>query len=570
MLLAGSATGGGTDRDRIEARLSSSPGRPNRVRTAVIRTTHPIALEAALAAVVAATLAALLTWLGPPGSDLAAHVYQSSLFHERGFTLWNNFWYSGRYSFVTYSTLYYPLASLLGIRLLAVASIATAALAFTVVVARQWGPAARWSNRSFAVVWAGIVLSGAFPFALGIALALLALLSLQAGARGRFALLAALTLAASPVAFALLAVLLLASAMESRWTRAQLSAPAATIAAIGLVEVLLWRLFPGNGRYPFSGQELAAASVFCLIGIGMTWRVPAARMLRWIFVVYLMACVAVYLVPSDVGENIARLRFAAIPIAILALALRQWRPLLPCLVALGLAMAWNVSPLAASFSKGRSDPAAVAAYWAPTISFLRAHLTPDYRVEAVDTSGHWPAEYLPSAGIPIVRGWFRQNDFPQNSLLYRKPGRAAYLRWLRSLGVRYVVLPDASLDYSAQHEAKLLAGGTSGLPIVYRSAHTTVFEVPSPTPLVTGPGRARVLALEHARLLVKVGAPGSYRVAASWSPYWKTNRGCLARLQDGMIELTVKDAGVVKLTVDVSARAALATLEGRRPRRCAP
>src|SRR5246127_3086678 len=131
---------------------------------------HPLVSEALLSACAAASIAAALAWLGPPGTDLAAHAYQRTLFLEHGFTLWNNFWYSGRYSFVTYSTLYYPLAALLGIRLLAVASVATAALAFTVVVARQWGPAARWSNRSFAVVWAGTVLSGAFPFALGVAL----------------------------------------------------------------------------------------------------------------------------------------------------------------------------------------------------------------------------------------------------------------------------------------------------------------------------------------------------------------------------------------------------------------
>src|SRR5262249_1847291 len=161
----------------------------------------------------------------------------------------------------------------------------------------------------------------------------------------------------------------------------------------------------------------------------------------WIFVVYLGACIAVYLVPSEVGENIARLRFAAIPICILALSLRHWRPLLPCLVALGLAVAWNVSPLAASYTKG-DDPAADAAYWASTLSFLHAHLTPAYRVEAVDTAGHWAAEYLPSAGIPIVRGWFRQDDYPHNGLLYQRPGVSAYVRWLRSLGVRYVVLPD--------------------------------------------------------------------------------------------------------------------------------
>jgi hypothetical protein len=539
------------------------------VRTAAIRTSQPVAAEAALAATVAAALAAVIAWLGPPGSDLAAHVYQSALFHDRGFTLWNNFWYSGRYSFVTYSVLYYPLAALLGIRLLAVASVATAALAFTVVAARQWGPAAKWSNRSFAVVWAGIVLSGAFPFALGVALALLALWALQAGARGRFALLAALTLAASPVAFVLLAVLLLGTAIASYRPGARLVTPVATIAAIGVVEILLWRLFPTNGRFPFSGEELAAAAIFCLIGVTLTWRVPTARELRWIFVVYLGACVAVYLVPTGVGENIARLRFAAIPISILALSLRNWRPLLPCLVALGLAVSWNVTPLVASYTKGRSDPAADAAYWAPTIGFLRAHLTPDYRVEAVDTVGHWPAEYLPSAGIPIVRGWFRQDDFAHNDLLYHRPKASAYVRWLRSLGVRYVVLPDAALDYSARHEAALLASGRSGLRVVLRSAHTTVFAVPSPTPLVTGPGKATVTRLGHAGLAVDVRAPGRYRIATSWSPYWQANRGCLTRSTDGMVWLTVGSAGPVTLSVDVTAKAALATLEGKNPRRCA-
>src|SRR5205814_2837449 len=104
------------------------------------------------------------------------------------------FWYAGRYSFVTYSVLYYPLAALLGLRPLAVATVSTSSLAFAVVVGRQWGPAVRWSSRTFAVVWAGIVLSAAFPFALGAALALLAMWALQARKLWRFALFAALTL----------------------------------------------------------------------------------------------------------------------------------------------------------------------------------------------------------------------------------------------------------------------------------------------------------------------------------------------------------------------------------------
>src|SRR5438067_9847565 len=128
---------------------------------------HPLLREALLSAAAAASIAALLAWLGPPGTDLAAHAYQRTLFLQHGFTLWNNFWYAGRYSFVTYSVLYYPLAAWLGIRLLAVATIALAASAFTAVAWHEWGPAARWSSRTFALVWAGIVLSAAFPFALG-------------------------------------------------------------------------------------------------------------------------------------------------------------------------------------------------------------------------------------------------------------------------------------------------------------------------------------------------------------------------------------------------------------------
>ena len=116
---------------------------------------HPLLREAVLSAAAAAGIAAVLAWLGPPGTDLAAHAYQRTLFLEHGFVLWNNFWYAGRYSFVTYSLLYYPLAALLGIRLLAVATIALAALAFAVVLWRQWGATTRWSSRSFAVVWAG-------------------------------------------------------------------------------------------------------------------------------------------------------------------------------------------------------------------------------------------------------------------------------------------------------------------------------------------------------------------------------------------------------------------------------
>jgi hypothetical protein len=525
--------------------------------------------EAYVAAGVAAALAAALAWFGPPGSDFAAHLYQSGVFHDHGFAVWNNFWYAGRYSFVTYSIVYYPLAAVLGIKLLAVASVATAALAFGVVAAREWGPAARWSNRSFAVVWAGIVLSGAFPFALGAALALLALWALQAGRRGRFAVLTVLVLATSPVAFVLLAVILAGIGLSRAPRGAELTLPLVTLAVATAVELMLLRLFPAGGRFPFSPSEFAAACGFCCLGILLTWRVRTAGVLRWTYVVYLVACTAAFLVPSSLGGNVARLRYAAIPIAILTLSLRRWRPLPVALLVLALAVSWNLRPLAASYVNASADPAADPAYWAPAVQFLHGNLSPSYRVEAVDTVGHWPAAYLPAAGIPIARGWYRQNDFPRNDLLYAKFDRSGYVAWLRSLGVRYVVLPDAPLDYSAQEEGALVAGGHSGLRQVFRSAHTTIYAVPAPRGIVTGPGSPRVLSLDEHEMTLSLAGPGRYRIAANWSPYWSSSAGCLSERADGTVRLTTSHGGVVTLDFLLNARGALAALEGNSEQRCA-
>src|SRR6476620_11550982 len=157
--------------------------------------------EAVLCTGIAAVAASLLVWLAPPGGDLAAHEYQRSLFLVHGFTLWDNFWYAGRYAFVNYSVLYYPLAALVGIGLLSVLTVALAAGAFARLLERECGPAAPWGGRSFALLWPVVILAAELPLALGVALALLCLLALQAGRRWTGAALIVLTLTASPVAF---------------------------------------------------------------------------------------------------------------------------------------------------------------------------------------------------------------------------------------------------------------------------------------------------------------------------------------------------------------------------------
>ena len=538
--------------------------------TAQGATLRPSALtrEALAASGAAAIVSALLVWMGPPGSDLAAHLYQRAVFLQHGFELWNNFWYAGRYSFITYSLLYYPLAAWLGIRLLAVATISAAALAFAIVVLRQWGVKARWSSRTFAIVWAATVLTAAFPFALGAALALVAIVALQRRHVWRFALLAVLTMAASPLAFLLLALVLAGLAIGRRTERRMLIGAGLAVGTLGLIEVALWRIFPNDGRYPFSIWELLGALVFCGFGIVLSWRIEGSKLLRFVFPVYAVACIVAYLVPSALGDNVLRVRYVAFPVAVLLLTLRDWRPRLLAFVALGLALSWNVSPLVGSLEAAGGDPSASASYWAPAIGYLHRHLTPSYRVEAVDTSGHWPAYYFPRAGIPLARGWYRQDDFPQNAILYGNFGPKAYLAWLRGLGVRFIVLSSAPPDYSSDAESELLQSGRIYLPIVFATPTLTIYAVPSPRPIVTGPGSSRVVAMHDAGLTLRVAKPGLYRIAVRYTPYWHASAGCVTAGKDGMIRLRAAGPGLVKMTFRIDPSQVLAEMAGSHPKAC--
>jgi hypothetical protein len=200
------------------------------------------------------------------------------------------------------------------------------------------------------------------------------------------------------------------------------------------------------------------------------------------------------------------------------------------------------------------------------VAYFRANLSPSYRVEVVDTAEHWPAAYLPDAGIPIVRGWYRQSDFPQNELLYdSKLGGHAYRRWLRTMAVRYVLLTDAPADYSSRREAALIRSGKSGLVPVKYLQHMTVYELPNATPLITGPGGATVMWLWPQRLVTSVDAPGTYRVRIRWSPYWHSSTGCVSRTADGLTKITTHETGLIELRFGVSVRRGLQTLAGTIP-----
>jgi len=431
-----------------------------------------------------------LVWFGPPGSDAAAHVYQAWLFRHHGFVLWDNYWYSGRYTFATYSWLYYPLAVVVGIKLLAALSAGVAAAAFARVVAYR--PAAI----SFGLVWGAFVLSGAYPFMLGVAFALLALTCTRyiPGTylvRGlAFFALAALAWAASPLALLLLLVVV---AGLRRWRAVLVLLPLVALQAVLLL------VFRNPGHFPFSWQEAAAAALFCVGAIALT----PGRPIRGVFVAWLVLVALSFAFPSTLGENVARLRFLALPLALLVL---RGRPLAFAAPLALVAAAYNVSPLVWSFVKGNDERADHASYWAPAIAFLRAHNTPDFRVNALDTVGHWEAACLPEAGIPITRGWFRQDDFPENAVLYHRLDFATYVRWLHERGVRYVLVPRDRLDYSSKREPPLAAK----LHFVTWAGPVAIYELPHATPIAPG---ARVLRLTHDAITLRIPRRGRYPVS---------------------------------------------------------
>jgi hypothetical protein len=449
------------------------------------------------------SVAAVLVIFGPPGSDLAAHEYQRWFFLEHGFSIWDNSWYSGRYVFVTYSWLTYPLAALLGVEFLLVLSLGLGAAMFAALV--RYRPAA-WA---FAVVWGCFALSAAVPFALGVAFGLAGLVTAcsragealrpSGGRLAAFAVLAALTWASSPLALLLLVVVLLGLRL---WTPLAIALPFVAL------QIVLTVLYPNAGHFPFSWQEAAAAAVFCVGAIAFA-RPP----LRGVFVIWLALVVASFAFPSLLGENAARLRFMALPLALLAL---RGRPLLVAAPLAVVAAVYNLSPLAWSFEKGLDERAENAAYWAPAVAFLKAHADANFRVNALDTVGHWEAYHLPRSGIPITRGWFRQDDFPHNELLYEgslEPQE--YERWLREQGVRYVLVPRDRLDYSSKHEPAAVRAVARR---VAQAGEVAIYELQNPTPIVPG---ARVTRLAHDSLTVATPRPGRYTVRVREGAGWR-------------------------------------------------
>jgi hypothetical protein len=528
--------------------------------------------EAAWAAIVAAAAAALLVAVAPPGDDAAAHLYRTFLV-EKGVGFWDNLWYGGQYPFASYSLLYYLPASVVGNVPLVFAAVVLSAVLFASIAEREWGPrAARWPARAFAVVAAGPLVTGTYTYALGLAALLGCIRALQASRTWLAVLAAALALGFSPLAFVFLCAVLLAVLITRRRIEPRAIVLGAGILVLVAFEAAMAGLFPVGGSYPFRSLELGAVLGVTVAGAALAFRTPRGAALATFFLVWAVASVVAYVVPSPLGENLARLRYVVFPLVLLAAALASFRPRWLALAAVAGALVYNVAPYLSVAASVTNERAAHARFWRPAIAFLRQHSGPSFRVDVVPVYGHWEAYYLPRAGIPLTRGWYRQLDLGENKVLYRKRlTAAAYRSWLRRMGVRYVLLPEAQLDrLGAAEQADLLRSGRSGLAPVFASPEGVVYELPHATPILTGPGRARLTTVTHARIVGWAAVAGTYRLRVRFTPYWKiAGRGvCVYHANGGMTRLEVRRPGQFVLTAPEGATAVVRSLLERDRRVC--
>lgn len=485
-----------------------------------------------------------VAWLvaGPRTPDLAAQLFRVQVFADHGFALYDSHWYGG-HLLPAYSVLFPPLGALLGVRVAGALATAAAIVLFDQLARAHFGVRA-WRGTAWFAATAGMnLISTRLTFALGMAVGLAALLAVQRGRAAPGLLLAAACSFASP-----LAGLFLAGGAAVWALGARRREPAVLLGGALLPLIALQVAFPEGGTFGFTvAQFVLLLAVFVS---GLVLLPGRERVLRLGFALYALGAVAVYLVPSPLGFNYARLGLIVAG-PLLACALSGRRALV-LLAAAPFLVAWSWHP-SSSDLQAVGGPGAQAGYYAPVVSFLARHSHPPARIEIPFTRGHWEAPYVGGRFL-LARGWERQLDRADNPLFYRPTtgilAADTYRRWLVAKAVKYVAVSDAPLDSSAVPEAALIALRPPFLREIWHSRHWRVFAVQPEHPLLEGPGR--LLSVRTDSFTVDARRPGRFVMRLHFSPYWQVSddAGCVMRGAAGWTALRLTRSGRVSVSSD--------------------
>ncbi|MGC1166434.1 MAG: hypothetical protein WA862_10025 [Solirubrobacterales bacterium] len=517
---------------------------PNAAARAISPTRAGLLWVGVIAPILLAALAYVA--LQPPSVDLAAQLFRTELFASHGFLAWNNYWYGGHY-LLGYSVLFPPLGAALGATVVGGFAAVAATGLFGLLVDRHYSSGARLATLWFGAGTITMLLSGRLTFALGVAIALGALVALDRERPLLAMPLAFATSCASPVAgFFLLLIGGSLFLVGRRRQGAQMGACAATpIAVMALA-------FPTTGAEPFVLSSLLGVLA---VTLGVFVVLPQReRLLRAAVVLYAGAVLAAFVIPNAMGGNVVRLStLLAGPLVVLALAGRRHLRLLAVLMALPL-IYWQWQGAVRDVSRASADPSVQRDFYTPLLAELKARTGGEpVRIEIPPTLDRWEAYYV-SPEFPLARGWERQAETDELHLFRSGLSPRSYRNWLQANGVSYVALPDARLDYLAHREKLLIDRNLPYLEPIWSNGDWRLFAVRDATGLVDRPARISSIGADWFDL--RIPRASRFELRIHFSPYWKVTGGAACLRERGPWTL-VEASGPASIHVgtDLSAAA---------------
>lgn len=483
-------------------------------------------------------------FLATGGGDLAAQQAWADFVSRHGGAPYGLFWYGGVHT-ANYSVISPYLMAALGVRTVTAVSGLAASWLAAVLVMRTGVRGPLWiALLTSLALWCNVA-SGRTTFALGLAFGLAACVHLVRERRLVLAAgYAALATMASPVAGLFLAVVGAGFLLVRDWGRALvLLVPPAAV--VGLTTLL----FPFSGEQPMPAGRIWPPVV---LGLAVTALAPRTwRVARWSGVVYAVGTVLTYFVASAVGTNVERFAEYFAPPVLLAALLGTERARRVARGLLVVALVFSVGWMGKKTADDLKEYTVVPAWAVETDGVVRAleGLGADRtRVEVVPARDHREAAGL-APHVNMARGWNRQLDVERGRLFYDGTLSATtYREWLDRWAVGFVVLPLGKPDGPARDEASLVGDPQlrpGWLEPAWQDEHWQVYRVRDAVPLVSAPGT--VVTTTGADLVLRVDQPGSVTVRVAWSPWLRTDGGCLA--QEGeFTRLTVEAPGEYRLS----------------------
>jgi hypothetical protein len=487
---------------------------------------------------IAVLFAAAYLLAAPMGRDLSAQVAHAQLAGQHWPAVLNLRWYGG-FDPLGYSVLSPPVMVLLGVRLTtALAYVASvvllAALLKGTSVARPVAGAIVG-----AVCLTGNLVTTRTTFALGLAVALGALVALVLGRLRIASGLSVLATLTSPVAGLFLGVAGGALFLSGR------RRGGVTLALSALVPMVAVALAFGNvGRQSFAGGQALRGFLVCLAVAGLCWRRPVVR---WAALLSAVLVAAAYLLPTPVGTTATRLpELFAAPIIVAVATI----PLV-AVIAATASVVLLLPPTSITEVRERGDPALSARFYAPLLDQLIARGVAG-PIEVVPTLRRGEAAFVAPV-VPIARGWSRQVDTGRNPIFFDGTLNAdTYQKWLDDDAISYVAISNGSHEWAATDEATLVRHRLPYLQAVWSDRTWTLYAVTNPQPVISPPGQ--VIARDGLSLTVSVPEPGEYVVRVRWSRYLSASSGCVRPAEDGWSAVVVEHPGIVKIEGSLTPR----------------